>query len=170
MEQKISSSKFQLQKLKKELEEANQKIEELTLAAKRALADLINYKRRTAEEISGLAIFANLELIKAIFPIIDNFQRAFSQIPAELKETEWVKGIYAIEKQFTETLENLGLHEIPSPVGQKFDPNRHEILLQGPGEKDLVLEELLKGYLFKDKVIRPTKVKVGDGTGENPEV
>jgi molecular chaperone GrpE len=146
-----------------DLLEAQQKIQELTEVAKRAMADLQNFKRRSDEERAGLIVFANLQFLQGIFPVIDNFGRAFQHIPEELKENEWVKGVYSIEKQFVATLKALGLEEIDCTPGSKFDPRLHEGLMQGPGEKDTVIEYFEKGYTFKGQVVRPAKVKVGNG-------
>ncbi|KKT76566.1 MAG: Protein GrpE [Candidatus Peregrinibacteria bacterium GW2011_GWA2_44_7] len=139
-------------------------LDEMTEMAKRAVADLQNFKRRTDEEKSGLIVFANLTFLQAIFPVIDNFQRAFQHIPQELTEKEWIKGIFAIEKQFMDTLKTLGFEEIGCEPGTPFDANFHEVVMQAPGEKDMILECFEKGYQFKDKVIRPAKIKVGDGS------
>lgn len=135
----------------------------MTETAKRALADLQNFKRRAEEERAGLVLFANMHFLQAIFPVIDNFGRAFQHIPDDLKDNEWVKGVYTVEKQFVETLRSLGLEEINCTVGIPFNPHLHEVVMQAPGEKDAVLECFEKGYSFKDQVIRPAKVKVGDG-------
>lgn len=140
-----------------------QKIADLTEAAKRALADLANYKKRVEEERMQFAKFANIGLILEFLPVLDNFKRAFSNIPPELEQTEWVKGVMAIEKQFVEIFKKNGIVEVSSPIGQPFNPHVHEAVIAGPGTKDTVIEELEKGYMLDDKVIRPAKVKVGDG-------
>ena len=138
------------------------KIAELTEVSKRALADLQNYKRRIEEERSQFVKLANASLILGILQITDNFDRAFAHMPQELEKNEWVEGVIQIEKQLSETLKKQGLKSIES-IGQKFDPNFHEALLHAPGKKDVVIEELEKGYLLNDKVLRPSKVKVGNG-------
>lgn len=143
---------------------AKQKIAELTEVAKRALADLANYKKRVEEERTQFAKFANVSLVLEILPVLDNFSRAFSLIPPELKENEWVKGVMNIEKQLVEIIRKNGIVEIPSPVGQPLDHNLHEPVMAGLGAKDTVVEELEKGYTLEGKVIRPVKVKVGDGS------
>lgn len=150
--------------LRQDLEAAQQKIQELTEMSKRALADLANFRKRVEDERASFAKFASLSLILEILPILDNFQRALRHVPEEWKESEWVKGVLHIEKQLEEVVKKCGLEEIPSPVGQPFDPLRHEAITQAPGAKDMVLEELDAGYMLDDKVVRPTKVKVGDGT------
>lgn len=146
-----------------ELAQAQQKIAELTEMSKRALADLANYKKRVEEEKAGFVKFANMSLILEILPVLDNFKRAFVHIPKELNENEWVKGVVQIERQLMEAFAKQGVAEIKVGKGEKLDILKHEAILQGPGEKDIILEELEKGYVFENKVIRPAKVKVGDG-------
>jgi len=152
-----------IESLQLALVEAQQRLEEMTAIAKRATADLQNFKRRNEEERGSLILFANTHFLQGIFPVIDNLQRAFQHIPEEVQANEWVKGIFAIEKQFMDTLKNLGLEEIPTLVGSPFNPNFHEVVLQGPGQKDAILECFEKGYTFKGQTIRPARVKVGDG-------
>lgn len=147
--------------LRKDLEAANQKIQELTEMSKRALADLANYKKRVEEERVSFAKFANLSLFLEIIPVLNDLKRALKNLPQDLIENEWVKGIMNIERQFQVLLQKHGLREIPDSVGQPFNPRHHEIIAEGPGEKDIILEELDKGYVLGDKVISPTKVKVG---------
>lgn len=150
-----------IETMKKALEEAENKNKEMTEMAKRAIADLQNFKRRSEEERGQLMIFANLALLQNIFPVIDNLNRAVQHLPEALRDNEWVKGVLAIEKQFSEGLKNFGLEEIPCEIGGKFDPHLHEVVSQGEGEKDTIVECLEKGYRFNEKVIRPSKVKVG---------
>lgn len=138
------------------------KITELTIISQRALADLQNYKRRVEEERTQFVKFANAALILEILSIIDNFNRAFDHIPQDLEKNEWVQGVINIEKQLSETLKKQGIKEIEA-IDQPFDPNLHEAILHGSGKKDLIVEELEKGYLLNDKVLRPSKVKVGNG-------
>lgn len=142
---------------------AQQRLAEMTEIAKRATADLQNFKRRNEEDRGSLILFANTHFLQAIFPVIDNLQRAFQHIPDDVKENEWVKGIFAIEKQLIDTLKNLGLEEIPTLINSTFNPNFHEVVLQSPGQKDAILECFEKGYTFKGQTIRPARVKVGDG-------
>ncbi len=163
-DKKLTGIEKDLELTKKALIQAEEELAEMTETAKRTAADLQNFRRRSEEERGSLALYANLQFLQGIFPVIDNLQLAFQHIPEDLAENEWVKGVYTIEKQFMDTLAGLGLHEIPCEPGSPFDPNIHEALMQGPGEKDTVLECFEKGYQFKDQVVRPAKVKVGDGS------
>ncbi|MFA5842968.1 MAG: nucleotide exchange factor GrpE [Candidatus Gracilibacteria bacterium] len=155
-----------LESLQLALANAQQRVNEMTEIAKRATADLQNFKRRNEEERGSLILFANTHFLQGIFPVIDNLQRAFQHIPEDVQTNEWVKGLYAIEKQLISTLNNLGLEEIPTLIGSPFNPNFHEVVTQGPGQKDAILECFEKGYTFKGQTIRPARVKVGDGTHE----
>lgn len=149
------------EKQNSELETANKKIAELTEAAKRALADLQNYRKRVEEERANFIQFANAGLLLALLPILDSFNRAFSQVPEEIKNTDWFKGALQIEQQLVAVINKQDVKEMPSSVGQKLDPRFHEAITVGPGEKDTIIEEFEKGYMLGNKVLRPAKVKVG---------
>lgn len=140
----------------------NDELAAMTETAKRALADLQNYKRRAEEERGELQIYANLRLLEAIFPTIDNLARAFDTIPEDLKSNEWIKGVQSIEKNLLTELEKLGL-EVVNQTGVPVDPNKHEVVLQAAGPANEVLQILEKGYLYKGRAIRPAKVQVGNG-------
>lgn len=164
-EQQNNLLKKELQKKDIELEESRHYTESLTETSKRALADLSNFRRRNEEEKKHFVQFANALLIQEILQITDNFERAFDYIPEELKKNDWIAGITQIEKKLKGILEKQGVKEI-SALGKKMNTEEHEAILTGPGKKDIVIEVLEKGYMMGNKVLRPTKVKVGDGTGD----
>ena len=149
--------------LEADLSAAQQQISSLTETAKRALADLQNYRKRVEEEKAAFVQFSNLNLIIELLPVLDNFNRAFGSVPEEIMKTEWFKGALQIEQQLVSIIKKQGVAELPSSVGHKLDPAQHEAITTGPGEKDTVIEEYEKGYKIGEKVIRPAKVKVGDG-------
>lgn len=145
----------QIEKLQKDLAQ-------MTEAAKRAMADLQNFKKRSEEEKKSLQQFAAMSLILEFIPIVDNFKRAAQHIPDDISENAWVQGIINIEKQLTDLLLKQGLTEIKAE-NEIFDAQKHEALMQGPGEKDKVIEVFETGYMLGDKVLKPAKVKVGQG-------
>ena len=145
--------------LQRELEATREQLQNLTAVSQRALADLQNYKRRTEEEKAAFITFANAELLAALLPNIDNMHRALAHEP---KDPDWAKGAEQTMKQLIDTLEKLGLKPIET-AGQKFNPNLHEALITVPGEKDLIMAELEKGYSFNDKTIKRARVSVGNG-------
>lgn len=152
-----------IKKLEGDLGNANQKIQEMTEAAKRALADLQNYRKKAEEEKAAFVQFANIALILELLPVLDNFNRAFAQVPEEVQKTDWFKGALQIEQQLVGIMRKQGVSEMPSQVGKPVDAKFHDALAVGPGAKDIVIEEFEKGYMLGEKVIRPAKVKVGDG-------
>ncbi len=136
-----------------------QELAEMTEMAKRALADLQNFKRQVAEERPQLMGLGQLTILSEILPVMDNFSRAFK---AEHTETEWTKGIEGIFNQLEGILKTAGLEKIAS-IGEKADPNLHETVSSAPGTQDEIIEELEAGYTFNGKVIRASKVIVGQG-------
>ncbi len=146
--------------LKTELEQTRQKLEEMMTISKHALADLQNYKRRAEEDRLQFVQYANVELILALLPAFNNVDRALRHEP---KNEEWVKGVEQTLRELTQVLIKFNVQPIAA-LGQKFDPKLHEALMTGPGEKDMVIEEFEKGYLLGDRVLKPARVKVGDGS------
>jgi len=140
-----------------------EQVQRLTEVAGRAQADLQNAKQRLEKEAEDLRKFASLSFMKRLLPAVDNFQRAFQQLPEELKNHEWVKGIAAIEQDFLKQMTEMGLKKIES-VGQQNDPSKHEVITVGPGKEGIVTEIFEEGYELHGRVVRPAKVKVGDGT------
>jgi molecular chaperone GrpE len=140
--------------------ELEAKIQELTGALKRERADAINIRRRHEEQIAGLKDTVKAQVVKDLLPVIDNFERALSHGPSDLKNNEYVKGVEAIVKQFEKTLEEIGVKKIET-VGKPFDPHLHEaVSVEGEGGEERISEELQAGYVLGDEVIRHAIVKV----------
>lgn len=145
-----------------DLEAEKAKANEYLEQWRRAAADFANFKRRTEQDRAEMAKLFNEGLVKALLPVLDNFERALAAIPADLKSHSWVEGVSLTEKQLRGTLEKEGLNVIEA-VGQKFDPNLHEAVahdISDDHEDDSVIEEFQKGYKLHDRVIRPSMVKV----------
>lgn len=133
--------------------------------AGRAQADLQNAKARVEREADDLRKYASESLVRKILPTLDNFQRAFQHIPEDLKDHEWVKGVSAIEADLMKQMSDVGLKRMQS-LNQPVDANRHDPLMVGPGAADTVIDVLEEGYELNGKVLRPAKVKVGDGSAQ----
>ena len=131
----------------------------------RLVAEFDNFKKRTQKEKIQIYTNAAADVIDAILPFIDNINRATS-VEVESEDAKNLKeGILLVEKQFTEALKNLGVTEIKA-VGEKFDPNIHNAVMHVDDEsvdgEEIVVEEFIKGYMYKDKVIRHSTVKVAN--------
>jgi len=147
-------------KEKKEIkkDEKDLKIEELTNLVKRVQADFENFKKQQEKEKSEFCKYASAEVIKKLLPLLDSFQLA---LKSDNNPEEFKKGVELIYSQFWQILEAEGLRPIEC-AGKKLDPFCHEVLLQEESDKpeDTVIEELQKGYMLKDGVLRPAKVKI----------
>ena len=136
-----------------------QQLEEMTNIAKRAMADLANIKRQFSEERTQLMAMGKVTVLTELLPVLDNLTRAFTHIPEDLKENDWVKGVENVKTQFEGLLTSSGLDEIPTSV--PVDPNLHEVVTVAPGETDQIVETLEKGYTLNGRVIRAAKVVAG---------
>lgn len=155
--------------MKKELEGLRQSIltltkekQELESKAMYAQAELINYRKRKDEETQNMLKFANQDLITELLVILDNFERAMASMTITDETSKVMEGIQMIYNHFNETLKNFGVTEIEAK-DLMFDPTYHEAVMtanEKEKENDIVVSVLLKGYMLKDRVIRPAKVVV----------
>ncbi len=146
--------------LQQRVQALEQENEELKNRLLRLQADFDNYRKRQRVEKEDLVLHANLDLIQRLLPVIDNLDRACS---AGGDNTESVvKGIQMINRQLKEILQKEGLQPIECQ-GEPFDPHCHEAVMVEKSSAyppNTVLEELQKGYRMRDKVLRPSTVKV----------
>ena len=151
-----------IESLKEALTEAKEKAEANLAGWQRAQADFINYKKRSEQEKQDLSKFANSVLILNLLPVLDDFERAFSSIPPSMKKLSWLDGVRLIERKLWAVLQAQGVSPIKA-LGEPFDPQFHEAVRQDKGKDGTVIEEIQKGYMIEDRVIRPTMVVVGNG-------
>ena len=137
-----------------------EQLQEMTNIAKRAMADLQNFKTQMAKEKQEYAKFAKIQVLDSFLPILDNLNLALKQTPEDLKENNFIKGIEQIQKQLVKITENFGLTPISH---ENLNPHHHEIISSIPGEQDKIIEVIEQGYLMDDRVIKPSKVVVGNG-------
>ena len=152
--------------LQKALAEERERTGTYLASWQRSQADLENYIKRSEQEKSETVEFANRMLVLDLLPVLDDFDRAFASLPAELHEQNWTEGIKLIYNKFKAILEAQGLAEIKAEGGC-FDPYWHEAAGQLEGEEGIVVEEIRKGYKFKGKLLRPSIVMVGAGSRNN---
>ena len=136
-------------------------IVELESLVKRLQADFDNYRRRTQKEKEDFATYATSDLILRILPTLDHFKLALKHLPRELENNDWAKGIWHIEKQLEQTLADEGLTEIET-LDQKYDHSLHEAVGEVNSKKPpgTVVEEIQKGYMIGERILRPEKVKI----------
>lgn len=143
---------------KEELEIEEKKIEEINNKLLRLQADFLNYKSRTEKEKVKYYNNAIEDLVCEMLPILDNFERALENLDSDENLSQ---GVEMILNQFKNLLNKYGVEEIDA-LGKKFDPNLHHgVSTEESDEKeDTVIEVFQKGYKLKDKVIRPSMVKI----------
>ena len=141
--------------------------EDLVNKILRLQADFDNYRQRMQNQIEDIRSKANESLVLELLPVIDNFERAINAAP---EDSSFVSGVKMIFQQLLKTLEDHGLKPI-NALGEQFDPNFHEaVRMNSDSDGELVVtSELLKGYLFKGKVIRASMVEVGAKHNEEDE-
>jgi molecular chaperone GrpE len=136
--------------------------EEAQARALRVQADFDNFRRRTQKEKEELAQYATSKLVAELLSVLDNFERALATAPGNAESEAFTKGINMIFRQLEGVLKTEGLTAMET-VGQPFNPEYHQAIMQVESEEHeegIVTEEVQKGYLLKDKVLRPAMVKV----------
>lgn len=150
-----------IQEKNTQYEELTVKHDELTDRLKRLQADFDNFRRRTRQEKEELSAIVNEGLLLQLLPTIDNFERALAV--TSVNDVDSLKsGVEMIFKQFMMTLEQMGLSKI-NAVGTTFDPQWHEAAMRvedNDQQEGLIVDEFQKGYMVRNKVIRPSMVKV----------
>ena len=148
----------EIEKLQKDLEKSESETQEYISLSQRLQADFENFKKITDKRNKELIKFANEDVIKAFLDCYEDFGRAL-----ETENDEDLRnGIELIYNKFSDVLAKEGVSEIPAK-GEKFDLNKHEALMvqESPDvENGYIIEELMKGYMYKDKVLKYSKVIV----------
>ena len=157
-------------KKKDKNDEVIKKLEE-TLAEEKAKsmrvqAEMLNFKKRKEEELSNFLKYANSNIIEDLLPIVDNFERAIKMDDNDLSDevSKFLEGFKMIYGNLINILTKFEVKEIEAE-GLEFNPSFHQAVLTEKDEKKpsgVVLEVLQKGYMYKDKVIRPAMVKVNE--------
>ena len=148
-------------KKKKEKDKFEQQIEDLTDRLKRSMAEFDNFRKRTEKEKASMYIIGAKEIVEKILPVVENFYIGLAQAPEGDAFADGMKMIY---KQLLTTLDDLGVKPIEA-VGQEFDPNFHNAVMHVEDESvgdNIIVEELQKGYTYKDFVVRHSMVKVAN--------
>lgn len=150
---------------KDQIKEAEAKIKELEDKLLREKAELINYRRRKDEEVSRMLKYCNEDLILELLPLIDNFESAIKMDDTNLEDevSKFLQGFKMIYANLLSTFEKFDIKPIDG-VNKPFDPTYHQAVMTEKCDKEsgMVIDVLRKGYLLKDKVIRPAMVKVSE--------
>lgn len=154
----------ELKKIKQEIDKKAREAKEYYDRWLRVQADFQNYKKRVEKEKQAIYKYASQDLINKLLPVLDNFELALQSVDDETAQDmdSFSQGIKMILKQLKGILEEEGVKEIKA-VGEEFDPNYHEAVEQVEAqnyEPNTIINVVRKGYMYKDKVLRPSLVKV----------
>ncbi len=160
--EETSDGKWNFFKKKKDPKDVQ--IEELTDRLRRTMAEFDNFRKRTEKEKSAMFEIGAKDIIERILPVIDNFERGLSSMPEDVKGTPFADGMEMIYKQLLKNLEDAGVKPIEA-AGQPFDPNFHNAVMHVEDEnlgENIVAQELQKGYMYRDSVVRHSMVQVAN--------
>ena len=164
-EQKDAEEKATVEKEDKKKEKKNplqEKIDELNDKVLRQMAEFENFRKRTDKEKSQQFELGQGNVLEKLLPVVDNFERGLAAVPEAEKDGAFADGMNKIYKQLIKQLEDLGVTPIEA-VGKEFDPNLHNAVMQVESqeyESGIVAQELQKGYMFHDTVLRHSMVAV----------
>jgi molecular chaperone GrpE len=159
-----------LERLQNELEEAQAQAAEYLEGWQRARAEFANYRRRQQAEQQKQVQLSNALLISRILPVMDDLERALMALPSSLRNFTWIDGIALIYRKLELVLEAEGMKPIET-AGQTFDPHYHEAISyeEAPGyEEGHIIEEVQRGYVLGERVIRPALVRVARAPASPP--
>ncbi len=146
----------------KKKDKLEERVEELTDQVRRQMAEFENFRKRTDKEKNQMYEIGAKSIIEKILPVVDNFERGLLAVPEDQKSDAFVDGMDKIYKQMMSVFEELGVKPIEA-VGKEFDPAFHNAVMQVESdeyESGIVAQELQKGYMYRDSVVRHSMVAV----------
>lgn len=172
----IDSLEAEIASLKAQLEVQTEQGKNDQSQYMRLTADFDNFRRRTTKEKEELELIIKKKTINELLPVVDNFERARTQIkPANDGEMNIHKSYQGVYKTFVDSLKKIGVSAM-RPEGETFDPNYHEAMLREPTneyQEGIIMEQLVRGYMLNDLVLRHAMVKVAapqESNSENTEI
>lgn len=149
-------------KKKDKKDKKDEKIEELTDQVKRQMAEFDNFRKRTEKEKTQMFETGAKSVIEKILPVIDNFERGLAAVPENEKDNAFVDGMDKVYRQMLTELGAIGVKPIKA-IGKEFDPEYHNAVMQVESEEydsGIIAQELQKGYMYNDSVVRHSMVAV----------
>ena len=157
-----------IEDLQRVLEQTREQADENLRGLQRTAADFANYRRRMDDEREAMALMSSAVLISKLLGVLDDFDRALENVPADTHEG-WVDGVRLVERKLRSLLEAEGVTQIEA-LGQPFDPNLHEAVVYeetADSPDNQVIGELQRGYRLRDRVLRPSLVRVANNPKEH---
>jgi molecular chaperone GrpE len=160
-----------LEKAQKLIDQEKTRGEDYLAQLKYLQADFENYRKRVDREIRDIEDFSTSALIRKLLPVLDDLELATASAEKSEESKGFLEGVAMVQKNLTGALQSEGLKTIEA-VGKPFDPEMHEAVERVDGtenKRDMVVGEIRKGYVLKDKVLRPSMVRVESAVKNNGE-
>ena len=162
--EKAKKALFSKKEKKEKKDKKDEQIAELTDRLMRQMAEFDNFRKRTEREKAQMFEIGAKDIIEKILPVVDNFERGFAGLSEEELATPFAQGMDKVYRQMVSTLEAAGVKPIEA-VGKEFDPNLHNAVMHEDNEEfgeNIISEEFIKGYTYRDSVVRHSMVKVAN--------
>lgn len=166
----LEEEKTEVERLREALAEAEEKAAKNLQGWQRAQATLENYRKRVATEREIWTADAQAVLLNQLLPVLDDFQRAFGNVPEKQADAKWLEGIRLVEQKLLRVLAISGVKAIEVEPGDEFDPHLHEAVMSREAEgfeEGQIITELQTGYRQGERVLRPTLVIVAQAPSES---
>ena len=150
------------EKAKKKKDKKDEQIEDLNDRLRRQMAEFDNFRKRSEKEKSQMFDMGARSIIEKVLPVVDNFERGLAAVPEDQKDDAFVTGMDKVYKQLMTEFDSIGVKPIEA-LGQEFNPDLHNAVMQVESdeyEPGVVAQELQKGYMYKDTVVRHSMVAV----------
>ena len=160
--EETAEKKIFSKKKDKKTEKLEEKLAEYEDLRVRQLAEFENFRKRSEKEKAQMFEIGAKTVIEKLLPVIDNFERCLAAVTEDEKETPFAQGVELVYKQLLTSFDELGVKPIEA-VGKEFDPNLHNAVMMVDDdslESGTVAEEMQKGYMYKESVVRHSMVKV----------
>lgn len=147
---------------KKKKDKKDEQIEDLNDRLRRQMAEFDNFRKRSEKEKSQMFDMGARSIIEKVLPVVDNFERGLAAVPEDQKDDAFVTGMDKVYKQLMNEFDSIGVKPIEA-LGQEFNPDLHNAVMQVESdeyEPGVVAQELQKGYMYKDTVVRHSMVAV----------
>ena len=147
---------------KKKKDKKDEQIEDLNDRLRRQMAEFDNFRKRSEKEKSQMFDLGARSIIEKVLPVVDNFERGLAAVPEDQKDDAFVTGMDKVYKQLMTEFDSIGVKPIEA-LGQEFNPDLHNAVMQVESdeyEPGVVAQELQKGYMYKDTVVRHSMVAV----------
>ncbi|HAL49533.1 MAG: nucleotide exchange factor GrpE [SAR202 cluster bacterium] len=171
LEQQLDEELDEPARLQAELDETVREKDQLKGMAQRAQADLVNYRRRAAEEMTESRQNSNSRLLVRLLMVLDDMNRAFDAIPEDAVAPGWLDGLELVRRNLQNVMDSEGVTKIETAVGQPFDVHEHEAVFFEPStdrEEGSVMSVIRDGYKLHDRVLRAAQVSVSQRVEPDP--